>query len=56
MGKKDYSWISVAKRRKNGGLGFLAKKEVKAEDLKLNEDNIWLEDSSSCSGVCFWSL
>ena len=39
-GKKDYSWISVAKRRKNGGLGFLAKKEVKAEDLKLNEDNI----------------
>ena len=35
-GKKDYSWISVAKRRKNGGL----KKEVKAEDLKLHEDNI----------------
>jgi len=38
--KNDYMWISISKRRKNGGLGFLVKNVVKADNLKLNDDNI----------------
>jgi hypothetical protein len=38
--QRDYSWISVAKRRKNGGLGFLVRKEIKVDKLELYEDNI----------------
>jgi len=44
LDKLGYNWISVNRRRKNGGIGFMVKKGLGAEGIKhVNPNVLWLK-------------
>ena len=42
--RKGYKWISVGKKKKHGGVGFMIKNEIDTETLKQKDGNIgWVK-------------
>jgi len=46
--KMGYRWVSVARKRKNGGIGFMLKKEIEVDIIKQSGPHVlWLKLASN---------
>src|SRR3569623_1932674 len=46
---KEYRWVCVDKRSKHGGLGFMIRKDIQAERMKIKDSRVlWVKLIGEC--------